>query len=112
MDNDQVIKFFRWLDKQLTPRNMKYSQLARKAGLSHSAFSKAKSGALPKWEACMAIAIALEVDPIEVFRAASLLPDLPPADSDFEQFRHQFYRFSQDKRDLVMRVLKALFEED
>ena len=82
--NDFVV----WLDTQLSERNWSDHQLARKAGISHSVISKARRGISPKWDACAAIASALDLPPEVVFREAGLLPRLPPAQGEIEEWRH------------------------
>ncbi len=112
MNQNEIEKFFQWLDEKLSPYNMKYHQLAKKAGISHSVFTKAKAGHLPKWDACMAIAKVLDIDPVEVFRAASLLSELPPQDAEFEQMRFEFYKIGPSLRRDAIRILHALGEVD
>ena len=72
--------FIVWLDQMLSEREWSDYQLAKKAGISHSNISKARSGIPPKWDVCVAIANALNVSPITVFRKAGLLPDRQPED--------------------------------
>ena len=66
--------FILWLDQKLSSLNWSDYQLAKKAGISHSVISKARSSSPPKWDACLAISKALNVSPITVFRKAGLLP--------------------------------------
>lgn len=108
MNQNEVDKFFKWLDEHLSRRNMKYHRLAKKAAITHTVFTKAKAGHLPKWDACLAIAKVLEVDPVEVFRAASLLPELPPQDAEFEQIRYEFYKLAPSSRYIAIRVVNAM----
>lgn len=112
MNQNDIDKFFKWLDKHLLLRNMKYHRLAKEAGITHTVFTKAKAGHLPKWDACVAIANALDVDPIEVFRAASLLPELPPQDAEFEQMRYEFYQLPPSQRHFAVRVVNAIGSSD
>lgn len=85
--NGQAKIFIAWLDDELAERGWNDFQLARQAGLSHSVISKARSGILPKWEACEAIALALKL-PVElVFRKAGLL-NSETDDAGFEEMKH------------------------
>ena len=66
--------FILWLDEELSSRNWSDYRLAKHAGISHSVLSKARSGTLPKWDACLAIAKALGFNPVLIFEKAGLLP--------------------------------------
>ncbi len=112
MNKNEIDKFFQWLDKHLLLRNMKYHRLAKEAGITHTVFTKAKAGHLPKWDACVAIAKVFDVDPVEVFRAASLLPELPPEDAEFEQMRYEFYKLSPSSRYFAIRIVNAIGKSD
>jgi transcriptional regulator with XRE-family HTH domain len=87
MSTERKHDFVIWLDEILTERNWSDNELAKRAGLSHSSISKARSGILPQWEACKAIAHALGVNPILVFRKAGLLPPGPADDVRFEDWK-------------------------
>ena len=63
-----------WLNHQLRMRGWSDYHLARLAGISPSVFSKARSGSLPRWDACVKIADALDLPAEYVFRQAGLLP--------------------------------------
>lgn len=112
MTQHEIYKFFQWLDKHLLLRNMKYHRLAKEAGITHTVFTKAKAGHLPKWDTCVAIAKVFDVDPVEVFRAASLLPDLPPEDAAFEQMRYEFYQLPPSSRQFAIRVVNEIGASD
>lgn len=68
------MNFIDWLDRELSERGWNDHQLAQRAGISHSVISKARRGAMPKWDACAAIAAALDLPAELVFSQASLLP--------------------------------------
>jgi transcriptional regulator with XRE-family HTH domain len=84
----QRSEFVIWLDQELLQHGWSDHQLARRAGLSHSVISKARSGASPKWEACEALARALDLPPEIVFRKAGLLSPLSGEPADLEEWRH------------------------
>lgn len=67
-------EFITWLDQQLERKEWTDYRLGIKTGLSSSVFSKARQGILPKWDALVRIADALDVSPITAFRKAGLLP--------------------------------------
>lgn len=68
-------EFFPWLDSHLKDLDLIDSQLAKKAGLSHSVISKARSGERGiGWDAGVAIAQALDLPPEIVLKRLELLP--------------------------------------
>jgi len=98
--------FVIWLDKQLSDRNWSDHQLARKAGISHSVISKARRGISPKWDACVAIATALDLPPEVVFRQVGLLPPLPPAQGEIEEWRHLLAQLSAKDRYELLQIAR------
>ncbi|NMC34725.1 MAG: helix-turn-helix transcriptional regulator [Veillonellaceae bacterium] len=112
MKQEEVGRFPKWLQEQLDARNITPHKLAKRAGISHSVFSRIREGKLPNWKTCLKIATALDVDPVYVLRIASLLPVLPAPDADFEQLRFQYYRLSPLLRRDAIRILRAIGEDD
>jgi transcriptional regulator with XRE-family HTH domain len=75
MSKDKIESFIKWLDEQESRKDWTDYRLAKEANISFSVLSKARNnGVLPKWDACVAIANALKVSPITVFRVVGLLP--------------------------------------
>ena len=75
LNPETLSKFLSWLDREMSKKGWSDAQLAKKAGISHPVISKARSGIQPiGWEACVAIATALELPPETVLREAGLLP--------------------------------------
>lgn len=75
------VTFVTWLDEQLAERSWNRSELARRAGFTHSALSHIYSGARkPGMELCTGIARALNISPEVVFEKAGLLPTSTPTD--------------------------------
>jgi transcriptional regulator with XRE-family HTH domain len=71
------MEFPDWLNQELNKRGWTYSELARRAGISHSTVSTVISRASkPGPEFCLGIARALGLPPEDVFRKAELLPPL------------------------------------
>lgn len=94
--------FIQWLDVQLRLNGWNDRQLALRAGLSHSVISKARSGILPRWEACVALAAALDVPAELVFRQAGLLPPQEAECAEVEELRLLLPRLlEEDRRELV-----------
>jgi transcriptional regulator with XRE-family HTH domain len=113
MTQDKVEIFIKWLDSVLADNNLTDNQLAKKAKISHSVFSKVRNdGILPKWEACDKIAHALRIDAVEVFRAAGLIQSLPDLDTDFERLKHAYGTLSKKQRKIAVKLVGILVEED
>jgi transcriptional regulator with XRE-family HTH domain len=103
---DASSEFVFWLDKQLSDRNWSDHRLARKAGISHSVISKARKGIPPKWDACAAIAVALDLPPEVVFRHAGLLPPLPPTQGEIEEWRYLLAQLSAKDRYELLQIAR------
>jgi len=83
MSTDKTDDFIQWLDAEQNARGWTDYRLAKEAKISFSILSRARNnGALPKWDACVAIAEAFRISPITVFRAAGLLPPAPKDEED------------------------------
>lgn len=99
MEKDKSQVFLEWLSLKLSERNLTEHQLAKKAGIGHSIFTRARTkGIVPKWETCYKIARALDVSLYETFRVAGLIPSL-------SQFQHQ------EKIDRMMEWVSSVPEE-
>jgi transcriptional regulator with XRE-family HTH domain len=99
MDRDKSQVFLNWLTTKLEERNLTEHQLAKKAGIGHSIFTRARTkGIVPKWDTVYKIARALDVSVYEAFRAAGLLPPMP-------QYKHQ------EKIDSMVERLNSVPEE-
>ena len=99
MDKDKSQVFLNWLTLKLQERNLTEHQLAKKADIGHSIFTRARTkGIVPKWETVYKIARALDVSVYEAFRVAGLLPPLP-------QYQHQ------EKIEKMMERLNSVPEE-
>ncbi len=110
MTQESATKFIQWLDYQLAENHLNSYKLSEKAGIAHTVISKARNGKLPKWEACNALATALNVSPVEVFIAAGLLPDQPEFDADFERVAIIYRTLSLEKRRLFIKLVQVLID--
>ena len=110
MTQESITKFIQWLDDQQAKNHLSDHKLTQKAGISHTVISKARNGKLPKWEACSALAIALNVSPVEVFMAAGLLPDQPSFDAQFERIAIVYSSLSPERRHMLVRVALSLID--
>jgi transcriptional regulator with XRE-family HTH domain len=110
MKQEEIERFQNWLQEELDLRNITPNKLAQKAGISHSVFSRVREGKLPKWQTCAKIAAALDVDPAEVFRAASLLTPLSEKEEFWNKISYMYYRMPPEKKQLVIHILKGFAE--
>ncbi len=103
-------EFIVWLDGELSRRGWSDYQLAKRAQISHSVISRARSGSLPKWGACESIARALGMPTEFVFRKAGLLPSKTYDEAEYEQVAHLFGQLPRDDRERVLAFLRTLAE--
>lgn len=67
--------FFEWLDARMKDFDLTDSQLSKKAGITHSVISRARSGHQGiGWDAAKAIALALNIPPAVILYKLELLP--------------------------------------
>ena len=102
--------FIDWLDKMLRERGWTDYQLAKRAGISHSVISKARSGSLPKWDACEKIAGAFGVPPVMAFRKAGLLPDKDDIDESLEEANHLLGELPEDIQEEALALIRTMHE--
>jgi|AMZC01.1.fsa_nt_AMZC01000485.1_17 DNA-binding XRE family transcriptional regulator len=113
MTEDKAAVFVKWLDSVLAEYNLTDNQLAIRADISHTNFSKARNkGVLPRWDICLKIARALRIDPVEVFCAAGLLPYPPELDPDFEHLKFSYGKLSERDRKRAVKLVGVLAENE
>lgn len=112
MSLDQQEEFIHWLDEKLAVKNWSDNQLATAAGISHSVISKARSGILPKWDACVAIANALDISPVFVFRKVGLLPPGPSDEVSFEDWKEVLSKLSERDQVVLKQTALTMLEAD
>jgi transcriptional regulator with XRE-family HTH domain len=96
-------KLIEWIEEQLRQRDWKPADLARAASVRDSTISRVLNGnAKAGPELCNAMASALDVNPVEVFRIAELLPpsvgtidELTPEEAELIQIRRKLARHRQ-----------------
>ncbi len=110
MTSNHAKDFIEWLDRQLLARGWSDNKLARLAGLSHSVISRARAGSLPKWAACEALAQALDLPPVAVFRKAGLLPDTSLEEVDLDEWRYLLAKLPEDDRYELLRIAHLKLE--
>jgi transcriptional regulator with XRE-family HTH domain len=102
--------FIQWLNRELAERGWSDNQLARHAGISHSVISRARGGSPPKWEACEALAQALQLPPELVFRKAGLLPPENDEIAGWEEWKHLLARLPEQDRYELLRIARLKLE--
>lgn len=107
MKHEEIERFQTWLQEQLNERNFTANQLAKKAGISHSVFVRVREGKLPKGETCIKIANALNVDPLEVLRAASLLPQVSETEEFITRMVFIYNRLPPVKKRLAVYIIEG-----
>jgi transcriptional regulator with XRE-family HTH domain len=110
MARQETSKFIHWLNRELSSRGWSDNQLARQAGISHSVISRARSGHLPKWEACEALAVALGLPAELVFRKAGLLPLETGDDLHLDEWKYVLARLTEKDRCELLRIARIKLE--
>jgi transcriptional regulator with XRE-family HTH domain len=86
-----------WLQNEMTKRGWNQSDLARHSGITTGQISRILSGTRnPVPETLTAIARALRMPPVSVFRAAGLLPPDTELDELDRELLHLFDQLSPD----------------
>lgn len=102
--------FSKWLNEQEDIKRWTDYRLATVAKLSPSVISRARSGTMPKWEACVALATALNVSPVTAFRKAGLLPDVSPEQTHLEDWTYLLSQLTpedeQELREIATRKIE------
>ena len=104
MPTDIIDRFVEWLDQQQAKKGWTDYRLAKEARIAASVLSRARSGTIPKWDACVAIADALGVSPITVFRKAGLLPPGPEDETSFEDWKHLLSQMTPDDQEELRQI--------
>lgn len=103
--------FSDWLTEELNSRGWTYSELARRAEISHSTVSTVVSRASrPGPDFCLGIARAFSLPPEEVFRKAGLLPSLVD-DKLTQEIQRFLHLLPKDDQATVLRIIKGLVAE-
>lgn len=102
-------KFSNWLNEEMEKRAWSQSDLARASGLTRQVISYYLVGVSksPNPDALRAIATALKVNPISVFRKAGLLPAGPENEIQFEDWEYLLKQLPPEEQE-EMRQLALL----
>ena len=114
MADDKSQTFLEWLSVKLKERNLTENQLAKKANIGHSNFTRARNkGILPKWDVCYKISRALDVSPYEVFRAAGLMPPSPQIAQQerIDRLVERMQSVPEDRWDLIFNIIDVVITD-
>lgn len=107
-------RFSEWLSAQLEERGWSQADLAKAAGLTRTAVSQYvnKKRTKPEPESMVAIARALHVSPIEVFRMAELLPPGPADDVTLDDWKQILPRLSERDQKILKNMALNMLQTD
>ncbi len=106
-------EFFNWLDVRMKDLDLSDSELANKAGISHSVISKARHQIQGiGWDAAVAIANAINMPPEIVLRKVELLP---PATSQrtspvVDEMVNLFSNLGEDDQEELLQLARLKLE--
>ena len=100
--------FQAWLENELKARGWTLNYLSRRAGLSGGTLNNIMSGIRGVgFDTCKAVAEALNVPPVVVFRAAGLLPPDPEDNQRQLHLWHLFSQLDQDDQEDIFTLIEA-----
>ncbi len=104
MENDLAS----WLDNELEERGWSIREMARRAGVSHTAIASALNRkGRPSTDLCVAIADTLGVSAIEVVQRAGILPPDPPETAAWRRLNEMWTRLSDEDRERILEIIEA-----
>lgn len=104
--------FSDWLYLQMQAKGWSQSDLARHAGVTRTAISDVLSGRRKAGnELCSSIALALQIPPEEVFRAAGILKSKSP-DPWVEKMAYRLGQIIPSRRPLAEKLIDSLLSEE
>jgi transcriptional regulator with XRE-family HTH domain len=108
------LSFSEWLSDQMDQRGWSQSDLASAAGVGRAAINKIVNQSInrPDPETLLAIARALKMSPVTLFRIAGLLPPEPEVEK-WDDFKTVLEQISEKGREelLVIAQVKLEFEK-
>jgi transcriptional regulator with XRE-family HTH domain len=97
-----------WLDEQLDTRGWSVREMARRAGVSHTAIASVlKRRGRPSAELCVAIADALGVSAIAVVQRAGILPPDPPETAAWRRLNEMWGQLSDEDQERILEIVEA-----
>jgi transcriptional regulator with XRE-family HTH domain len=103
--------FGEWIATELKKMNWKQADLSRSSGLDSAVISNLINGKRgPGEDTCRSIASAFRLPPETVFRAAGILPPLPPEEAEWEVWRDKLRQLSKPERERFLRQIELELE--
>ena len=101
-----------WLRQEVETRGWSLREMARRAGVSHTAIINVANGRTrPGASFCLKIARALGVPPEEVYRRAGLLPPTPAESASLLEANFLFAQLSESEQETVLTMMRALAQK-
>jgi transcriptional regulator with XRE-family HTH domain len=108
------LAFSKWLQAELDKRQWSQAELARASGLSRAVINKLLNAkTFPAPVTLEGLARALKIPVETAYRAAGILPEIPPTEAFIAEATHllQLVKNPQ-RRATALRLLKALVDEE
>ncbi len=103
--------FSEWLLSELTKKNMTQQTLAQKSGITPAQISRVISGQRGLGEKSLtAIAHALNVSPITIFRKAGMLPPEGGETTNFEDWEYLLSQLTPDEQEEIKQFVELKIE--
>ena len=97
-----------WLDRELGTRGWSIREMARRAGVSHTAIADALNRkGRPSADLCVAIADALDVSAVEIVQRAGILPPDPPETAAWRRLNEMWARLSDEDQKRVLEIVET-----
>lgn len=105
MSQQEKHPFIEWVDQVEDELGWTDNKWTTNAGISASVLNNARNkGVIPKWDACIALAVAANKSPITAFRKAGLLPPGPDDKINFEDWQSLLEKMTDAERDEIWRI--------
>ena len=103
------LTFGQWLQIEREKRGWSQSNLARRAGKDRAVINKIESGgAMPAVKTYIAIANALDLSPIVLFRVAGLMPPITDLDADMQEILREISELPPGRRKFAKSLIKGM----
>jgi transcriptional regulator with XRE-family HTH domain len=106
-----IMSFAYWLQKEREIRGWSQSDLSRQSGLHRAVINKLESGTRPMPETLTALARALGISPISIFRQAGLLPSASGEEASFDNWKFLLSQLPPDEQDEMRKIAQLKIEK-
>jgi transcriptional regulator with XRE-family HTH domain len=97
-----------WLDEELETRGWSIREMARRAGVSHTAIASALNRkGRPSADLCVAIADALGVPAVEIVQRAGILPPDPPETAAWRRLNEMWARLPDADQERILEIVET-----